>query len=219
MTMTNLAPTRQTYGVDPGSTASSVALPLIDAPTRFTALRNTERAGVLVSRTTTLSNDVRANYIDALVHEWRILTTNRAATSVKELLELLAEQGFAWRDIARMIGVSVPAVQKWRRGEKASGDNRSRLASLVAAQDLIASKYDIQEIESWFETPLIGDVPVTPIDLWAAGEAFLVLEYASGQLTSEDALTRFDASWRVNYESQFETFRAEDGNISIRSKG
>ena len=219
MTTTIPVPSRQTYTVDPGSTTSSVALPLIDAPTRISALKNTEQASHLVARTTTLSNDVRENHLKALVLEWRILATNRATASVKELLDLLADQGFAWRDIARMLGVSVPAVQKWRRGEKASGDNRSRLASLVAAQDLIASKYHVQEIESWFETPLIDDVPVTPIDLWAAGETFLVLEYASGHLNPEDALTRFDPSWRANYESQFETFRAEDGDLSIRSKG
>lgn len=32
------------------------------------------------------------------------------------MLSDLAELGFAWRDIARLVKVSVPAVQKWRKG-------------------------------------------------------------------------------------------------------
>lgn len=207
------------YTIDPGTATPHVALPHIDAPTRISALKNTEQARHLVTRVTTLNDDVRDTHGQALVTEWRILTAQRTALSVRVLLDLLADQGFAWRDIARMTGVSVPAIQKWRKGEKAAGENRQRLASLVAAQDLIASQSQIQEIESWFETPVIAGVPVTPIDLWAAGETFLVLEYASGHLNPEEALTRFDPAWRSTYESKFETFRGEDGQLSIRAKG
>lgn len=55
------------------------------------------------------------------------------------MLSDLAELGFAWRDIARLVKVSVPAVQKWRKGEKASGESHSRVASLLAACDLITT--------------------------------------------------------------------------------
>jgi hypothetical protein len=221
MTRVSSAPMQQqqTYSVDPGTATPSVALPPIDIPTRMSALKITEQARHLVTRVTTLNNDVRESHVEALTHEWLILTSQRAVLGVRELLELLADQGFAWRDISRMIGVSVPAIQKWRKGEKASGENRHRLASLVAAQDLIASQGRIQEIESWFEMPIAEGTPLTPIDLWAAGETFLVLEYASGHLNPDEALTRFDPSWRTTYESQFETFRGEDGQMSIRSKG
>lgn len=221
MTRAISVPTQQQrYSVDPGTASPSITPPrTIDLPTRISALEITERAGHLVSSVNRLNNDVRENHVDALTHEWRILTSQRAVASVRDLLELLADQGFAWRDIARMIGVSVPALQKWRKGEKASGENRHRIASLVAAQDLIASKGRIQEIESWFEMPIAEGIPITPIDLWAAGETFLVLEYASGHLDPEEALTRFDPSWRTAHESQFETFRAEDGQMSVRSKG
>ena len=33
-----------------------------------------------------------------------------------DILEELASCGFAWRDIARMVGVSVPALRRWRQG-------------------------------------------------------------------------------------------------------
>lgn len=210
---------KQTYAVDAGTATTSVALPKIDMPTRISALKTSEQARHLVTKVTTLNNDVRENHVEALTQEWLILTSQRAVLSARELLELLADQGFAWRDIARMIGVSVPAIQKWRKGEKTSGENRHRLASLVAAQDLIASQGRIQEIESWFEMPMVEGIPVTPIDMWAAGETFVVLEYASGHLNPDEALTRLDPSWRNTYDSAFETFRGEDGSMSIRAKG
>lgn len=211
---------QQTYTVDSGTATPGFTLPTtIDMPTRISALEHTERTGNLVTKVTRLNNDVRETHVEALTHEWRLLTSQRAVGRVQDLLQVLADQGFAWRDIARMLGVSVPAIQKWRKGEKSSGENRHRIASLVAAQDLIASKGRIQEIESWFEMPIAEGIPVTPIDLWAAGETFLVLEYASGHLDPEEALTRFDPSWRTAYESPFETFRGEDGHMSIRSKG
>ncbi len=220
MTSVMSAPTQQqTYPVDSGTAAPGVTTPPIDAPTRMSALKITERTGHLVTTVTRLNNDVRETHVGALNNEWLILTSNRAVSGAKDLLELLADQGFAWRDIARMIGVSVPAIQKWRRGEKSSGENRHKLAMLVAAQDLIASQGRIQEIESWFEMPMAEGFPVTPIDLWAAGESFLVLEYASGHLNPDEALTRFDPLWQTTYSSQFETFRGEDGQLSLRSKG
>ncbi|WP_441405875.1 helix-turn-helix domain-containing protein [Arthrobacter sp. YAF17] len=182
-------------------------------------MRQTQTASSLVSRVTTLTNDVRTTHIEALGLEWRIRTQTRSALSVKDLLELLADAGFAWRDLARMIGVSVPAIQKWRKGERSSGENRLKLAGLIAAMDLIASQFHIQDIGSWFEMPIIDGAPVTPIDLWSANQAVLVLEFASGHLNPEEVLDRFDPSWRETYESQFETFRGQDGQLSIRLKG
>lgn len=221
MTQTAHTPARSFHGsqLDPGTATSSAATSLVSAPTPIAALRHTQTASSLVSRVTTLNEDVRTTHVEALATEWRIRTRNRSAAGVRELLGLLADQGFAWRDLARMIGVSVPAIQKWRRGEKASGENRLKLAGLVAAIDLIAAQFQIQDIESWFEMPILEGAPVTPIDLWSGNQAFLVLEFASGHLDPETALGRFDPSWRETYESQFETVRGQDGYLSIRLKG
>lgn len=151
--------------------------------------------------------------------EWRTAAAERSKASVASMLAELADLGFAWRDIARMVGVSVPAVQKWRRGEKASGDSRSRLASLLAACDLIAGRYLIDEIASWFEVPLSSSAPVTPIVLYATNRADLVFEFASGHVDPEALLSEFDPDWRERYRSDFEVFEAGDGNRSIRMKG
>ena len=55
-------------------------------------------------------------------------TTIEARKSVRELLEELGEFGFAWRDIARLLHVSVPSLRKWRLGEQATGANRRSVA-------------------------------------------------------------------------------------------
>jgi len=93
--------------------------------------------------------------------EWRTLAADRARSSTTALLDELAAMGFAWRDVARLVGVSVPAVQKWRRGEGATGENRARLASLLAACDLIAAHYLVEDLATedcvaWLQADL-GD--------------------------------------------------------------
>lgn len=203
---------------DSGTATSTTSLKPASAPTPISALERTQTTSSLVSRFTSLTETVRSEHVNALVSEWRIRTQTRANSGVQDLLDLVSESGLAWRDLARMLGVSVPAIQKWRKGEKASGENRLKLAGLIAAMDLIAAQLQIKDIESWFEMPLVDGVPVTPIDLWAQ-QSFLVLEFASGHLDPEAALDRFDPSWRETYDSNFETFRNGDGDMSIRMKG
>src|SRR5215211_172766 len=110
---------------------------------------------------------------------WNDRTGERGRSSAQEMLEELADLGFAWRDVARLVGVSVPAIQKWRRGEGTTGINRQKVASLLAACDLVAEHYGIQEVASWFEMPLLLGIPVAPVDLWAEDRPDLVFDYAS----------------------------------------
>jgi hypothetical protein len=150
--------------------------------------------------------------------EWRMRTTVRGRASTSAMLDELSSLGFAWRDIARLVGVSVPAVQKWRRGEHASGESRRKVASLLAACDLITEHYDVQEIASWFEMPLLAHVPVTPLDLYIGERPDLVFEHANGYVDPEQILMQFDAEWRERYRSDFEVFRDHDDELSIRPK-
>lgn len=150
--------------------------------------------------------------------EWNARTNQRARSSAKEILDSLADLGFAWRDLARLLQVSVPAIQKWRRGEGATGENRRKIASLLAACDLVSVQYGIQEVASWFEMPIQLGVPVTPIDLWSSGRSDLVFDFASGHTESEQILNAWEPSWRDRFQSDFETFRARDGQPSIRQK-
>lgn len=165
-----------------------------------------------------LNEDVGIQHRSSHIIEWQIGSANRAKQGVQETLEQLADLGFAWRDLAKMIGVSVPALQKWRRGQKTSGENRLRAAAVLAACDLVAKHYLIEQVASWFEVPLVANVPVTPIVLYAENRPDLVFEFASAQKDPEELLTEFDVGWRLRYRSNFEVFEAEDGNLSLRSK-
>ena len=137
--------------------------------------------------------------------------------SVRTLLGELSDLGFSWRDIARMLHVSVPAIRKWRQGGAASGDSRRKVAALMGACNLIMRHSMVDEIASWFEMPLTS-APVTPIDLYAAGRADLVFDYASGHPDPERLMDEFDPQWRERYRSDFDVVTASDGDFSIVRK-
>ena len=198
-----------------GGASTSTSTP---TETRLTLPRLTTEAGAVRSIARNLQSDADDLHKRTLDKEWRTTAAERCKASVISMLAELADLGFAWRDIARMVGVSVPAVQKWRKGEKASGDSRIRIASLLASCDLITSHYMVEEVASWFETPLSSAAPVTPIALYAASRPDLVFELASGHVDPEALLSEFDPDWREQYRSDFEVFEADDGNHSIRMK-
>jgi hypothetical protein len=203
---------------DPGTVANELVLPPTLSETRMQAHVLTEDIGG--DRTQVRGLNERYGDLHKRSHdvEWRTRTAERAKASVATMLDALADLGFAWRDIAKLVGVSVPAVQKWRRGEKASGDSRRKVGGLLAACDLIAEHYLVDEIASWFEVPLVSAVPVTPIDLYAADRVDLVFDFASGHTDPEALLTEFDPDWHDRYHSEFEVFEAGDGQRSIRMK-
>ncbi len=184
-----------------------------------TSSQMTEDAGLLRSQVRQLSDDTQGLHRDSQLQEWTTRSSQRGKTAPLALLTHLSELGFSWRDIARMLGVSVAAIQKWRQGAGIGGENRRLLANLVAACDLIATHYFVDEIASWFEMPLVRSIPVTPIELYAGEQYQLLFDYASGHTDPEAVLSQLDPNWRQTYASEFEVFRAEDGQMSIRTKG
>ncbi len=151
--------------------------------------------------------------------EWRTRTAERGRSSSAEMLDVLADLGLAWRDIARLVGVSVPAVKKWRRGDGVTGENRRKIASLLALCDLIEDHYMVSDIGSWFEMPIVADVNFAPLDLYENNRADLVFRFASGHDDPERIMTDYRSDWRTSMVSEFETFRSADGSLSIRPKG
>ncbi|MCX5601603.1 hypothetical protein OOK29_25975 [Streptomyces phaeochromogenes] len=177
-----------------------------------------EAAGSLRSTTKVVHESTSELHKKMLFHSWLRRTAERGKLAPLVLLEEISDLGFAWRDVARMVGVSVPAVQKWRRSGGVTGENRFRLASLLALCDEISERYEIQEVASWFEMPLTSEAPVTPIDLHADGWTDLVLEHASGHGDVEQILTTYDPKWRERFRSDFEVYTDVDGGMSIRPK-
>jgi len=143
----------------------------------------------------------------------------RVKESGVQLLEELSELGFAWRHVARLVGVSVPAVQKWRRGEKMSPENMDRVATLLATCDLVQNSFFVQDVASWFEIRILPEVPIRPLDLYAAGRSDLLLDWVSQHENDPiKVVSAFDPDWRERYNSDLEVFEAADGDLAIRFK-
>lgn len=147
----------------------------------------------------------------------------RAQDGVARLLTEIADSGLAWRDAARIIGVSVPAIQKWRRGERATGQNLQRLARVVALLELLRDGHHLTDVVSWLEMPVRRGVALSHLDLIAAGREDLVLNLVrddDAPASVDEVLSEYDPDWRTSLvDDDFETFVAPDGVVSIRPRG
>ncbi len=199
-------------------------------PTQTSAVTATDKtrqrsewSGVIRTLATAVSEAATDMHQGDYMVEHRVRTSDLAGAGGQVLLNELADLGFAWRDIAKMVGVSVPAIQKWRRGEGLTGENARKLARLVAGCEII-QKFNpvITDVAMWFEVPIVDEAPVTPIDLWATGNLQLAFEHArvdvSAKIDPYQTMDSFDPNWRETCRSDFDTFRAEDGELSIRPR-
>ena len=146
-------------------------------------------------------------------------TARAALQGVQSLLTDLADRGMSWTLLARALGVSIPAIRKWRMGEPASPENRRALAQLVALLDMLAEQFLVQDPVSWIEIPL-GDSRHTISDYYARGSIDPILDYAgSWTATPEAFLDQVEPGWRGNLaKREFETYVASDGEPSIRRR-
>lgn len=200
-------------------TAEREISPTPDLPqTNILAISDlTEEAGYIHNVATIWHSDTDEVHLKLLMGEWRSKTTDLVRNDISSLLDQLGELGFAWRDVARMVGVSTPAVQKWRKVGKSTGENRTNVAAVLAACEIITSHYCVSDIASWFESPVVIDYPITPIDLYSAKAISLVLQLASGKADPEMILTTFNPNWRESFRREFEVFRV-DGELALRPR-
>jgi hypothetical protein len=200
---------------------------LTTSPEQVTRTRTIDEvvaeAGHLRSRARLLGEDVAETdrevselYRQALMEQLDAKARVIAKRSVGEMLSELADAGFAWRDIAALAGVSVPAVRRWRQGEAATGANRLAVARIAALVGTLRDDHLVSDVASWMEVPLVPDAPVTAIDLAVAGRLQEVVEIAAGHSTGEDVLDRSQPGWRERYRSDFEVFEAPDGELGTR---
>ena len=200
---------------------------LTTSPEQVTRTRTIDEvvaeAGHLRSRARLLGDDVaETNRQMSEMHQQAVAVQLEAKAlgiakqSVGEMLNELADAGFAWRDIAALAGVSVPAVRRWRQGEAPTGPNRLAIARIVAFVETLRDDHLVSDVASWMEVPLVPDAPVTAIDLAAAGRLQEVVEIAAGHSTGEEVLDRLQPGWRERYRSDFEVFEAPDGELGTR---
>jgi len=139
-----------------------------------------------------------------------------AKGGMSRLLNELADCGFAWRDIASVARVSVPAVRRWRQGEAPTGEHLLDVARIVALVETLRHDHLVMDVASWMEMPLAQGAPQTAIDLAAAGRLADVVDVAAGHATGETALDLWQPGWRQACQSDFEVFEAPDGQPGLR---
>jgi hypothetical protein len=196
------------------------------SPFERVRIPNTRSSAAFLDETEVLHRRVRDLHADTaglrragLVRDLDERQQSAAARGGPDLLRALGDAGMAWRDVARLVKVSVPAVQKWRRGEGITGANRLRLAKVVAMLEVLGEHF-VNEQVSWLEMPVKEGVAISRLDMLAVDRYDLVLELLSdddGVAPVEDVLDEFDPEWKqTRVDNAFETYVAADGVVSIR---
>lgn len=198
--------------------SGDVALPSTPSATTINAVVRTldahddrRQQAALLRRTQTVH---QTRYIE----EWHARCADYAKYPARQMLNTLWKDGFAWRAIARLLDVSVAALQKWRGGEtKPSKKNQAKLRDFMAAYVVVCTHNHDIDVPSWLDLPVVRGVPITPMDIWQKLEPAVFFEFAiSGAQTPQATLDAYDPNWRARYlDDGFQNVRGEDDRMSI----
>lgn len=143
--------------------------------------------------------------------------TNRKAQDGSEALleELAVDRGLGWTDVARLCGVSISAVRKWRSGGALAPERLRSLSKLAAFLDLLEDVGPIGDPVGWLMMPLVEQHTITAAEIYRSGLDQDILEHAQGQLSVEELLDRWSSSWRKDTRSDWMVVDRPDGERVI----
>ncbi len=145
-----------------------------------------------------------------------LLTNKKAQDGSEALLEELAvDRGLGWTDIARLCGVSISAVRKWRSGGALAPERLRSLSKLAAFLDLVSGVGPTGDPVGWLMMPLVEQHTVTAADLYRAGLEEDILEHVQGHLSVDELLDRWSSSWRTDTRSDWMVVDRPDGERVI----
>lgn len=153
-------------------------------------------------------------------HDLSDRTLGKTKKSVAGLLdELASDRGMGWSDIAEVLGVSISAIRKWRKGGDANPERRLKLARVAAVLDVLEEKGLVQDPAAWMEMdlPLDAGYFIRPLDLYLDGHVTALIELAEQRNTVIEVLDQVRPNWRES-RSDFEVFLDTDGQRSIRRR-
>lgn len=188
------------------------------APSQTRAL--SLRADYLRTECDTLGGEIQELHGEVREHDLADRSLEKSKKSVANLLEELAgERGMGWSDIAEVVGVSVSAIRKWRKGGVASPQSRTKLARLAALLDALEEKGLIEDPAAWMEMEFTLDAGyfIRPLDLYLEGHVTELIELAEQRQTTAQILDQVRPNWRQS-RSDFEVFLDVDGERSIRPR-
>ena len=199
-----------------GTDSTGVELPRRPSMTMASLTRE---YGKLRDRTSVLDADVGTDHRAAQLQTLDLLARDRAREDVVTLLEVLStEKGLGWSDIAALVGVSVQAVRKWRRGEPVTGEHRLAVARLVALLDMLTSEIPVQDPAGWLEIPVMEGYALRHLDLYRMRRPDVLFDLAHLRISPETAMGELTPDWRERYALEHEVYEAEDGQRSVRRR-
>jgi len=160
---------------------------------------------------------------DTLRSLLRHKTDDRSRLWLTDLLQnLTADYGLGWSDIARMVGVSVPAVRKWRHGGDIAPARFNNLARLAAFLDLLTDE-GIADPVTWLNLPIddldlddrLSAESITKKEVYIAGGIVDLLAYAKRHISCAELQARYATAVQRQAGSVTRVIRAPDGHLSI----
>ncbi|MHA6522949.1 hypothetical protein [Tessaracoccus sp. G1721] len=207
-----------TGGQATGSIAGGVVDYTPPAPSETRAL--SLRADYLRTEIDLLGGEVHELHGEARVMDLSDRTLAKSKRSVPELLdELAGHRGMGWSDLAEVVGVSISAIRKWRKGLGVSPESRSKLGRFAALLDVLEEKGLVQEPAAWMEMdlPLDAGYFIRPMDLYLEGHVTALIDLAEQRLTVAQVLDQVRPNWRAS-RSDFEVVFDVDGERTIRRR-
>lgn len=207
-----------TGGQPTGTSAGGVSDYAPSAPSETRAL--SLRTDYLRTKVDTLGGEMQELHGEVRERDLADRTLDKSKKSVANLLEELAgDRGMGWSDIAEIVGVSVSAIRKWRKGGVASPERRSKLARIAALLDVLEEKGVIEDPAAWMEMDFTLEAGyfIRPLDLYLEGHVTELIELAEQRQTTAEVLDRVRPNWRQS-RSDFEVFLDNDGERSIRRR-
>ena len=164
------------------------------------------------------NSESRRSLYKKMLHDNRQLSQSKSVPVL--LKELALKWGMTWVDTSYLIGVSVPALRKWRNEiNEATPENHERLLTLVAFLSTLKEVH-VSHPASWMALSVEPGFTATPRDLYTLtpSAAINLLDYAACNISAEALLSELDPDWRVHYKSEFENYLAQDGQRSLRRR-
>ena len=204
--------------VPTSETTTTTSLPETESldQTRTSSDVLAEQVGFLRSRVRLVDTDVAALHGEVLGRQLSGRTNEMRKKTPTELLQALADRGLSWRDTARIVQVSIPALRKWREGGGVSGEHVIALARLCAFCEIAEDDHFVSDVAAWLEQPLVTGSGINGLDLAAEGRLEDLIELAAQHVAPEVLLDRCRPGWGEFAHSNAEVFIAPDGRPGVR---